>query len=84
MAPGIGEVTQPVAKDASAADSKPQSQASGSHDVKEEVCNPPVLLKYLPWNPRSDEMKRLKARLEPQEKGRPTKSAGTACLEGQK
>lgn len=61
----------PVATKASAATSRPQSRAGGSHDGKEDTYDPPVLPKYLPWNPRSDEMKKLKTQQEKQEKGGP-------------
>lgn len=65
---GVTTSTNLVAIKASVATSKPQGQASGSHDGEEEIYDPPVLPRYLPWNPRSDEMKRLKAQHEKQGK----------------
>lgn len=68
---GSSESTDPVATKSSAAHSRPQNRNSGSHGLEEDVYNAPVLLRYLPWNPRSDEMKRLKAQRAKKEKGRP-------------
>lgn len=62
--------THQVVTKASGADSStpPQSRARGSHEDTEDTPDPSVVLKCIPWNPRSDEMKRLKQKLQHQDK----------------
>lgn len=80
---GATASTHLVAAKAPVATSKPQSRASGSHDGEEDTYDPPVLPRYLPWNPRSDEMKRLKAQQEKQGTDGPgSQQALPACSEG--